>query len=75
MWSVYGGVDGLGCVGVGLVRRGRVCLGSDSVRRAVDMVEGRDELVGVKLAREWSWVVEWDGGRVVMVGMLGGNLG
>ena len=34
----------------------RVCLGRDSVRRAVDMVEGRVELVGVELAREWIWV-------------------
>ena len=45
---------------------GRVCLGWDSVRRAV---EGRVELVGIELAREWSWV---DGGRV---GMVGGSLG
>ena len=29
--------------------------GGDSVWRAVDMVEGRLELVGVELAREWSW--------------------
>ena len=28
----------------------RVCLGWDSVRRAVDMVDGRVELVGVELA-------------------------
>ena len=33
-----------------------MCLGWDSVRRTVDMVEGRVELVGVELAREWSWV-------------------
>ena len=41
---------------------GRMCLGWDSVRRAVDMVEGRVELVGVELAREWSWV-GWRQGR------------
>ena len=41
---------------------GRVCLGWDSVWRAVDMVEGRVELVGVELAREWSWV-GWRQGR------------
>ena len=35
---------------------GRVCLGWDSVRRAVDMVEGRVELVGVELAQKCSWV-------------------
>ena len=34
----------------------RVCLGWDSVRRAVDMVEGRVELAGVELVREWSWM-------------------
>ena len=33
---------------------GRVWLGWDSVQRAV--VEGRVRLVGVELAREWSWV-------------------
>ena len=33
-----------------------MCVGWDSVRRAVDMVEGRVELVGVELEREWSWV-------------------
>ena len=37
---------------------GKVCLGWDSVRRAVYMVEGLVELVGVELVREWSWV-EW----------------
>ena len=37
-------------------------LGWDSVRRAVDMVEGRVELIGVELAREWSWV-GWRHGR------------
>ena len=37
---------------------GRVCLGWDSVRRAVDMVEGRVELVGVELAREWRGGME-----------------
>ena len=35
-----------------------MCLGWDSVRSAVDMVEGRVELVGVELAREWR-LVEW----------------
>ena len=41
---------------------GRVCLGWDSIRRAVDMVEGQVELVGVELVREWSWV-GWRQGR------------
>ena len=41
---------------------GMVCLGWDSVQRAVDMVEGRVELVAVELAREWSWV-GWRQGR------------
>ena len=33
-----------------------MCLGWNSLRRAVDMVEGRFGLVGVELTREWSWV-------------------
>ena len=56
-------------MGVGLVGRGRGCLGWDSVRRAVDMIEGRVGLAGVELARSG---VGWDGGRG---GMVGGNLG
>ena len=44
------------------LRRGRVCLWWDSASRAVDMVEGRVELVGVELAREWSGV-GWRQGR------------
>ena len=50
----------------------RVCLGWDSVRRAVDMVEGRVELVGVELAREWR-CVGWRQGRYggYRVGSLG----
>ena len=39
-----------------------MCLAWDSVGRAVDMVEGRVELVGVELAREWSWM-GWRQGR------------
>ena len=43
-------------------RGDRVCLGWDSVRRTVDMIEGRVELVGIELAREWSWA-GWRQGR------------
>ena len=39
------GLEGVGCV-----------WGWDSVRRVVDIVESRVGLVGVELAREWSWV-------------------
>ena len=39
-----------------LLGGGSVCLGLDSVRRAVDMVEGRGGLAGVELAQEWSRV-------------------
>ena len=46
--------------------------GWDSVRKAVDMVEDRVELVGVKLGGSG---VGWDGGRVDMMGMVGGSLG
>ena len=48
--------------------RGGVCLGWDSVRRAVVMHEGRVELVGVELARESSWV-GWRQGRCGGVGV------
>ena len=47
---------GLRC-GSGYGWKGVWCVwGWDSVRRVVDMVEGRVELVGVELAREWSWL-------------------
>ena len=34
----------------------RCVWGWDSVRRAVDMIEGRVMLVAAELAWEWSWV-------------------
>ena len=53
MLSVYGGIDGLRC-GSGSGMEGVGCVWGGIV--AVDVVEGRVKLVGVELAREWSWV-------------------
>ena len=48
-----------------------MCLGWDSVRRAVDMVE----LVGAELSREWSWVGWRQGGYGGWEFGLGGENG